>query len=145
MKHSQLRVIYSNIVLSSPITSPDDSYTFLLKIWDKSLLQLQEQVYVLYLNNANEVICWRCLHTGSSSETMFDVKLALAYALSCVASKVIIAHNHPSGKLQPSYSDIAFTNKLNKATEIMDIKLVDHIIITRFSYYSFKEHLLLKG
>jgi DNA repair protein RadC len=143
LKHSQLRVSYSNKIISTPISSSVDSYIFLKKIWDKKLISIQEQVYILYLNDCNEVICWRCLNTGTSCSTLFDIKLALACALNCLASNIIIAHNHPSGSLNPSGADMVVTKKLKAAAEFMDIKLLDHIIISRNGYCSFSDKLLL--
>ena len=116
-----------------------------MHIWDKALINLQEQVYVLFLNNANQVISWSCLNTGTADETLFDVKLALGCCLACQASKMIIAHNHPSSRLNPSYGDITVTERLNKAAATMDIKLEDHLIVTRKDYYSFRDHRLLKS
>lgn len=118
---------------------------FFTQVWDKDLLNLQEQVNALYLNSNNEVISWRCLNTGTCAETLFDIKLTLSCALICMASKIIIAHNHPSGKLQPSYNDITITNKLNQASALMDIQLEDHLIISRLGYYSFKDTRILKA
>jgi DNA repair protein RadC len=136
LKHSQLKVSYSQKILSKPITSSRESYMFLLKIWNKPLINLQEQVYALYLNSNNEIIGWRCINTGSSSETVFDLKFTLSCALSCMATNIIIAHNHPSGNLEPSYSDIKTTDRLKHAAAMLDISLLDHLIINRCSYYS---------
>jgi DNA repair protein RadC len=108
------------------------------------MLNLQEQVYVLYLNNKNEVICWRCINTGTCDTTLFDLKLALACGLNCMASKIILAHNHPSGLLKASAGDISVTKQLKKAAMLIDIQLVDHVIISRDGYFSFLDHRLLK-
>lgn len=144
MKHSQLRVTYNEHILSHSLQSSEDSHQFLVKIWDKSLINIQEQVYILYLNAANKVISWRCLNTGTGLKTLFDIKLALACALNCMASKIIIAHNHPSGILKPSAGDVDITEKLNYAAGIMEMKVVDHLIISKTNYYSFANNKLLK-
>lgn len=114
-----------------------------MEVWDKGLLDLQEQVCIIFLNTGNEVITWRCLNTGTGVKTNFDLKLALACALSCMASKIIIAHNHPSGSLNPSKSDITMTKRLLAAASIFDIKLSDHIIMGSDGYYSFIDNDLL--
>lgn len=137
---SELTVKYNPHALSQPITSSDDSVRVLRKIWNNDLMSMQEQMYVLFLNNANQVICYRCLNTGTSSQTLFDIKLALACALKCLASKLIIAHNHPSENLRPSKPDIMITGQLHEAAKLMDIKLIDHIILNRFDYYSFLDN-----
>ena len=144
MKHSQLRVTYKEHILSHSLRTPGESFDFLIKVWDKSLINIQEQTYMLFLNATNQVISWRCINTGTGSKTLFDIKLALACALSCMASKIIIAHNHPSGILKPSVGDIAITEKLNYAAEVLDIKLVDHLIITQKDFYSFSNNQLIK-
>lgn len=116
-----------------------------MKIWDNSLINLQEQVYALFLNHANEVISWRCLNTGAGNGTMFDLRLALACSLGCMAAKIIIAHNHPSGHLKPSYGDMQVTDRLFQASALLDIKLADHLIISQAGYYSFTDNLLLES
>ncbi len=90
------------------------------------------------------MIGWRCINTGTGNETLFDIKFALSCSLNCLASKIIIAHNHPSGMLKPSGGDLNVTDRLSKAAELMDIKLLDHIIVNRNNYYSFKDHGVLK-
>lgn len=116
-----------------------------MSVWDKSLIELQEQVYVIYLNEANQVISWKNLNTGTCNETMFDIKLALGCALNCMAAKLVIAHNHPSFMLKPSYADIKVTERLYKAADLLEIKLIDHLILNRQLYYSFTDHGLLKA
>ncbi|MBS1520276.1 MAG: JAB domain-containing protein [Bacteroidetes bacterium] len=144
MKQSQLRVTYKEHILSQSLQTPGESFNFLIKIWDKSLINIQEQTYMLFLNATNQVISWRCINTGTGSKTLFDIKFAMACALNCMASKVILAHNHPSGILKPSSGDIEITQKLNYAADLLDIKLVDHLIITRKNYYSFSDSDLIK-
>jgi DNA repair protein RadC len=144
LKHSQLRVTYKEHILSHSLYSSEDSFHFFLEIWDKGLINIQEQVYILYLNAANKVISWRCLNTGTGSKTLFDMKMAMACALNCMASKIILAHNHPSGILKPSAGDIDITEKLSYAAGILDIKLIDHLIITKTDYYSFTNNKLIK-
>jgi DNA repair protein RadC len=107
-----------------------------LKAVDNSLINLQEQVYALYLNSNNEVIGWRCINTGNCGETLFDLKFTLSCALSCMASNIIIAHNHPSGTLEPSLNDIQTTDRLKNAAALIDIVLLDHLIIKKTGYYS---------
>ncbi len=118
------------------ITGQESATNYLRAIWDTDLLSVQEQVYVVFLNNAHQVICWRCLYTGGTRECTMDTKLVFSLACGCLASAVLIAHNHPSGKLVPSMNDIHITKKLKKAGEMMDIVLMDHLILTRQGSYS---------
>jgi DNA repair protein RadC len=93
---------------------------------------------VLFLNNANEVICVNKLSRGGITATVVDGRILLATALKCMATGIIISHNHPSGKTQPSDNDINLTRRLKDACDLFEIKLLDHIIITPSSgYYSF--------
>ncbi|WP_407940708.1 JAB domain-containing protein [Mucilaginibacter sp.] len=84
------------------------------------------------------------MNTGTTCETLFDIRLALSCALGCLAIKMVIAHNHPSNRLAPSLNDIKITEKLKSAAETMDIKLEDHLIVTKYGYYSFRDCQLIK-
>lgn len=139
-KIPELKFKYRPNNLSLPITTSGESVNVLRKIWDNDLLSIQEQVYVLFLNANNQVICYRCLHTGTTTQTLFDIRLALACALGCLAVKVIIAHNHPSGNPRPSQGDVGITQQLKAACTLMEIHLIDHIILTMYDFYSFKDN-----
>ncbi len=142
-KYSKLKIKYTPNPLSLPITNSRESVSVLRKIWNKDRIYIQEQVYVMFLNANNQLICYDCLHTGTTTQTLFDVKLAMACALGCLAVKIIIAHNHPSGNLRPSQGDIAITEQLKAACDLMDINLIDHVIITPYDYFSFKDNRLV--
>lgn len=109
-------------------------------IWDKNLLEVQEHVYVIFLSIDDRMICWKCICKGSHKACIFDVRMILAIALNCNAYKVIVAHNHPCGSLYPSAADERITDKLNVAFLSADVDLLDHIILTKAGYYSFREH-----
>lgn len=145
LRQTQLKVSYSVNCLSAPITCPGHAFEYLLKIWDKKLINIQEQVYLLCLNGANNVIAWRLLNTGTHSECLFDVKLALSCALGCMCDKIIIAHNHPSGELIPSNPDLKITERMKSAASMVDIKLLDHLIISSTNFYSFVDYDLLNN
>jgi len=143
LKHSQVKVTYNPKILSPPICSSSETYRFLNKIWDKGLINLQEQVVFLFLNGNNQVITWRCINTGTDNQSLFDLKLALCIALNCAASKMIISHNHPSGPLYPSRDDINITKRMKSAGNLIDIPVVDHIIVNRANYFSFLDNDLM--
>jgi DNA repair protein RadC len=94
----------------------------------------------VFLNAKNEVISWRCTNTGTGIETLFDIKFVLSCGLITMAAKIVIAHNHPSGVLQPSPGDIAITKKFKSACDLVDIELLDHLIISDRGYFSFKQN-----
>lgn len=139
-KVAEINISYSsNIIERVKITGSLEAFQVLLKSWNHETLELQEEFKVLMLNYANEVLGICSLSKGGVSGTVVDVKILFAVALKCHASNIIIAHNHPSGALMPSESDRTITNKIKKASEFLDIKLIDHLIVTKGGYYSFTE------
>lgn len=98
-----------------------------------------EEFWVLYLNNSNKVIYKSQLSKGGITGTVVDVRLIFKTALEQNAISVILTHNHPSGKLQASDADKDITKKLKVAGEQLDIKVLDHIIITENGYFSFQD------
>jgi DNA repair protein RadC len=98
-----------------------------------------EEFWVLYLNNSNKVLYKSQLSKGGITGTVVDVRLIFKTALEHNATSIILTHNHPSGKLQASDADVAITRKLKLAGEQLDIKVLDHIIITETGYYSFQD------
>ncbi|MCB4800382.1 JAB domain-containing protein, partial [Neotamlana laminarinivorans] len=79
------------------------------------------------------------LSKGGVSGTVVDAKLVFSVALKCNASSIVIAHNHPSGNLKPSEADLRLTKKLKEAGNYLDVKVLDHIILSREGYYSFAD------
>jgi DNA repair protein RadC len=102
-----------------------------------------EEFWIIYLNNANKIISKFQLSKGGITGTLVDVRLVFKTALSYGAVGIILAHNHPSGTLKPSESDKQITQKLKIAGEQLDIKVLDHVIITETSYYSFSDEGIL--
>ncbi len=102
-----------------------------------------EEFWIIYLNNANKIISKFQLSKGGITGTLVDVRLVFKTALAQGAVGIILAHNHPSGTLKPSESDKQITQKLKIAGEQLDIKILDHVIITETSYYSFSDEGIL--
>ena len=102
-----------------------------------------EEFWILYLNNSNKVIQKNQLSKGGITGTLVDVRLALKTALEVGAVGLILAHNHPSGTLKPSEADKHLTQKLKVAAQSLDIKVLDHLIITESSYFSFADESIL--
>jgi DNA repair protein RadC len=98
-----------------------------------------EEFYALYLNQANKVIKTKHISRGGISGTVADVKLIMKEAVQLLAQGLIICHNHPSGNLRPSDSDIKLTRKIKEAAGYFDIRLLDHLIIAQTGYYSFAD------
>lgn len=141
---SEIKVSYSsNGSEKTKITNSESAYKLTLSCWDKSILELQEEFKVLLLNRANKVLGIYSLSKGGVSGTLVDAKLVFSVSLKCNASNIILAHNHPSGNLQPSECDKRLTAKLKSAGEYLDIKVIDHLIITKENYFSFADNGLL--
>lgn len=102
-----------------------------------------EEFWIIYLNNSNKVLQKNQLSKGGITGTLVDVRLVLKSALEVGATGLILAHNHPSGTLNPSQADKHITHKLKKAAESLDIKVLDHLIITEKAYFSFADKSLL--
>ncbi|MBN1159305.1 MAG: DNA repair protein RadC [Bacteroidales bacterium] len=104
---------------------------------------VHEEFWILLLNRANKVVEKRKMSQGGISGTVTDIRMILKHALDCLASSMILCHNHPSGNEKPSEADIGITRKLKEATGIMDISLLDHVIIAGKTYFSFADENLL--
>ena len=102
-----------------------------------------EEFWILYLNNSNKVLHKQQLSKGGITGTLVDVRLVLKQALEVGAVAIILCHNHPSGTLQPSSADKNITNKLSNAASSLDIKILDHLIVTEKAYFSFSDEQML--
>lgn len=120
-----------------------DAKEFFFQSWDLNKIEFVEQFKVMLLNRANKVLGILEISSGSSTGTIADPKLIFAGALKANASSVILAHNHPSGNLSPSQSDIDLTRKVREGGKLLEIAVIDHIILTRESYYSFADEGIL--
>lgn len=98
-----------------------------------------EEFWVLLLNRANKVISKQLVGRGGISSTSADVRIILKLALDHLASGIILGHNHPSGNLKPSQADKLLTNKVKEAAQLIDIKVLDHLIIGNNAYLSFMD------
>lgn len=102
-----------------------------------------EEFWIIYLNNSNKVIQKQQLSKGGITGTLVDVRLVLKRALELSATGIILVHNHPSGTLKPSQADKQITHKLKNASQSLDIKVLDHLIITEKAYFSFADENML--
>jgi len=102
-----------------------------------------EEFWILYLNNSHKILQSTQLSKGGITGTLVDVRLVFKNALQLGAVAVILAHNHPSGALTPSKQDIHLTKKLKIAGDSLDIKVLDHLIITEKAYFSFADSNML--
>jgi DNA repair protein RadC len=125
---------------SKKVRSSRDSFELFDKVFDRNLIEAREEFVILYLNRGNSVIGYYKAFQGGVSSVVADTKLILSMGLKSLASGMILAHNHPSGKLMPSEQDIRLTQRLKSASKLVDIELLDHIILNAdHEYYSFAD------
>ena len=122
------------------ITGSKDAFELLLPIMGELP---HEEFWIVYLNNSNKVLATSQLSKGGLTDTLVDVRLVMKQALEYAAVGLILAHNHPSGTLRPSNGDRLVTEKLKQAAAALDIKVLDHLIITQKHYYSFADEGIL--
>jgi DNA repair protein RadC len=102
-----------------------------------------EEFWVLFLNNSNKVLSKKQISKGGLTATIVDIRLLFKRALELASVAIIVCHNHPSGKLEPSTADKQLTQKIKEAGTTLDIKLLDHLIITEKAYFSFADERLI--
>lgn len=102
-----------------------------------------EEFWIIYVNNSNKVIHKKQLSKGGITGTLVDVRLVMKTAIEVGAIGIILSHNHPSGTLKPSEADKQITQKLKVAADSLDIKVLDHLIITEKAYFSFADEGIL--
>lgn len=102
-----------------------------------------EEFWVIYLNRSNQAIKTDCISRGGVSGTVVDIRLILKPAIECLASGLILAHNHPSGNLRPSQEDLLLTRRVKEAAKVMDILLQDHLILGDGNYLSMVDESLI--
>ena len=139
---AEVQLIYKSKVRASlrpKITKSADAFEVLKKHWNQDRLEFVEEFKVMLLNRANRVLGIIEISTGGTSSTVADPKIIFAAAIKSTATGIVLSHNHPSGNLAPSQADINLTRKLKSAGELLDIAVLDHIILTSESYFSFAD------
>ena len=111
------------------VNSSQEAYELFKQYWDESITHV-ESMKVMLLNRASRVLGIADLSTSGTNGCLLDLKVVFQYAIKANASSIILAHNHPSGNLNPSEADLSITKKLNDAAKLLDISLLDHLILT---------------
>lgn len=143
---SEVEVVYKTKVdrtLLPKITSSADSYNIFMKHWNLGKIEYQEQSKALLVNNALTVLAIVELATGGTDHVSMDNRIIFSTALVVGATRIILAHNHPTGNLTPSEADRRYTSDIAKAGKMLKIEILDHLIITANGYYSFADMGLL--
>ena len=125
------------------ITGSKECYQIAKRFWDIESIEITESFNVLYLNKQYQTIAWAEISRGGIDGTVADTRIIFAHGILARATAMILFHNHPSGNLKPSDADISLTKKLKKAGKILHIQVLDHLIVTAVSYYSFADEYMI--
>jgi len=139
---AEVELVYKSKVKASDrpqVRTSEDAAQLFLHSWDGNKIDFIEQCKVLFLNRANRVLALYVVSTGGGTGTVVDIRLIFIAALKLHACNIILGHNHPSCNLKPSNADEELTQKVKRAGCFLDIKLLDHIIISSDGYYSFAD------
>ena len=127
-----------NHLRGAQIKSGKDAATYLRQLYGDDV-DIYESAFMIMLNRANNVIGNYKLSQGGITGTVIDPRMVCKAAIDTLCTSVMICHNHPSGNLQPSRADEELTQKIKSALVFMDIRLIDHIILTSDHFYSFAD------
>ena len=125
------------------INNSVSSYEILKQCFNRDTLNYSEEFVLLLLNHVNRVLGWIKISAGGLAGTVADVRIIFACAIQTGATRIIIAHNHPSGNLKPSQQDIDLTKKIKEGGQLLEIQLLDHVILTDGSFFSFADEDIL--
>jgi DNA repair protein RadC len=135
---------HTKLVDRPKISNCKDAFNVVKEFITDEVVGLQEQFIVLYLNNAGKLIGTYPAFKGAMTATTVDFKIIAVTGVKLMATKVIIAHNHPSGSMQPSTQDLMLTKRLKEALKLLEMDLIDHLILgPDNTYMSFSEEKLL--
>lgn len=131
-----LRYVLSESESREKIAASSDAVSIL-----KPYLAFQEveHFYVIMMNRANKVISVEHISSGGICGTVVDCRVIFKRAIETHAAGIILAHNHPSGNINPSEQDIRLTKSISEAAKLLELRVLDHVIITNNSYYSFAD------
>lgn len=122
------------------INSSKDLYQVCKSMYDNGTFDWQEEMILICLSQSNKIIGYYKISSGGITGTICDPKVVFTVALNCAGTtQIILTHNHPSGNLMPSQADNVLTDKIKNAGSFLDIRLVDHLIITDEGYYSYAD------
>lgn len=120
------------------VLSSEKSADFIRQFYQDDI-SIYESFFLLLLNRQCQTIGYAKISQGGITGTVVDVRIIAKYAVDSLATSIILAHNHPSGNLQPSEQDILLTNKVKDAMKLFDIAVLDHVILTEDDFYSFAD------
>ena len=136
---SMAEVLKRSLVKKSELESVFSSQHLGKKLIDQIGHKEQEHLMAIYLNNQNQIVDERVISIGTKNRSIASPSDILRYAVRCNATSIVVAHNHPSGSVEPSGNDRDFTRALMDCCKLFDIVLLDHVVVGRDNYYSFRE------
>ncbi|WP_339883520.1 JAB domain-containing protein [Polaribacter vadi] len=141
MNPYEVEIHYKRPLFSSmqKIASSLEASTILRNYIDTNVLDVKEFFWIILLSRANKILGISAISSGTISGVLVNYREIIQLTLLSNASHIIVAHNHPSGKLAPSENDRRITEKLQEGLNLFDAKLLDHLILTSESYYSFAD------
>ena len=126
-----------------PMRDAKDVEAYLRAVWNRRTLELTEDFIVICLNGSHRAVGWVKVSSGGFNSSVVDPRLVFAIALQTASTAIVLAHNHPSGNLDPSSQDKAMTRHLREAGKLQGIAVLDHLILTKESSFSFAENGLM--
>lgn len=143
MKQVKITLQKTNNAINMEIKDSRDSADAFRQIFPADMIDVHEQFCCIFMDQKGCTKGWFLASQGGINYSVVDVRTIFAAALNCLATSILICHNHPSGQLNPSKEDIAMTKKIKEAGEILQIRLMDHIVLTETGYTSFNDEGLL--
>lgn len=143
---SEVELIYKSKIKAADrpkIKRSSDAYALCKTIWNEGTIDLLEEFKALFLNQSNSVLGIYNMSKGGLTGTIADPRLLFAAALKCSAVNIFLIHNHPSGNLKPSRADEDLTQRMTAAAKLLDMRILDHLIISTDGYFSFADEGLL--
>lgn len=140
-KIPQIRLAYvSDYSVEHPkVLRSKDIADFIRSTYEEGELDYREYFKVVYLNRASKILGFHTVSEGGTAATIVDMKMIFTGALLANAHSIVLCHNHPSGSLMPSQADDSLTKKAKMAGDMLDIKVLDHVIITTEGFYSYND------
>ena len=143
MKVNEVKVHYSKKIVGK-VSNSQTAVDYCKSIPEfQNRMEYQEVFAAIYIDYGNNILCHQIIGIGAIAGAIADIRIIVSTALKTLSTYIILCHNHPSGNLKPSDADIKLTNKIKEAAQLFEIQVIDHIILTKESYYSFADNCIL--
>lgn len=139
-KVSEVEMVYKSKIAEKPrLGSSKEIYEALMDVWDRGQIEYRESAKLVLFNTSLKCLGIITIAEGGLHEINVDVRMILQAALLANAPLLCLAHNHPSGSIKPSSTDDQETEKIAKACKVLNLRLIDHLIVTSSDYYSYND------